>query len=196
VVDLLVCAATELESHLLKNHAQVLLTGIGSVNAAYTLTRFLDRNEVKRIVICGIGGAYLGSGLSIGDVCCAATETYGDLGVETPDGFLDIEAMGFPFVSTFPLQIFPHQRREKFVTVNTCSGTDTLARKMEKRTAGGSVENMEGAALAHVAGLAGIPLGEIRGISNMTGNRDRAAWRVREASTAAQEALIKWIKTL
>ncbi len=196
MLDLLVCAATEIESHLLKSHAPILLTGIGAVNAAYTLTRFLERNEVRRIVVCGIGGAYLGSGLSIGDVCCAATETYGDLGVETPEGFLNMEALGFPVVTTFPLQFYPHARREKFVTVNTCSGTDALARAMEKRTAGGSVENMEGAAMAHVAGLAGIPIGEVRGISNMTGNRDRAAWRVREASTAAQEALIKWIKTL
>jgi len=154
MLDLLVCAATEIESHLLKSHAPILLTGIGAVNAAYTLTRFLERNEVRRIVVCGIGGAYLGSGLSIGDVCCAATETYGDLGVETPEGFLNMEALGFPVVTTFPLQFYPHARREKFVTVNTCSGTDALARAMEKRTAGGSVENMEGAAMAHVAGLA------------------------------------------
>lgn len=196
MLDLLVCAATDIECHLLKPYAEVLLTGIGAVTAAHTLTRFLDRNQVRRIVVCGIGGAYLSSGLSIGDVCCAATETYGDLGVETPEGFLDMETLGFSVVSTFPLQIFPHARREKFVTVNTCSGTDALARTMEKRTGGGSVENMEGAAIAQVASLAGIHVGEIRGISNMTGNRDRAAWRVREASTAAQEALIKWIKTL
>jgi futalosine hydrolase len=200
MLDLLVCAATEIESHLLKHHAEVLLTGVGAVNAAYSLTRFLASTTVRRIVVCGVGGAYLNSGLAIGDVCCAASETYGDLGVDSPDGFLDMEALGFPLAAgvfnTMPLQLFPHSRREKFITVNCCSGTDASARAMEKRTGGGAVESMEGAAIAHVATLASIPVGEIRGISNMTGNRDRATWRVREASTAAQEALLKWIKNL
>jgi futalosine hydrolase len=55
------------------------------------------------------------------------------------------------------------------------------------------VESMEGAAIAHVAALAGIQVGEIRGISNLVGNRDRSAWRVKEAAIAAQEALLEWI---
>ena len=41
--------------------------------------------------------------------------------------------------------------------------------------------------------LAGVAVGEIRGISNLVGNRDRAAWRVREAAEAAQMALLEWI---
>jgi futalosine hydrolase len=49
---------------------------------------------------------------------------------------------------------------------------------------------MEGAAFAHVARLAGVPVGEVRGISNPVGNRDRAAWRVRDAAKAAQMALL------
>jgi futalosine hydrolase len=52
---------------------------------------------------------------------------------------------------------------------------------------------MEGAAIAHVAALAGIPVGEIRGISNLVGNRDRGAWKVKQAAAAAQEALLEWI---
>jgi futalosine hydrolase len=54
---------------------------------------------------------------------------------------------------------------------------------------------MEGAAIAHVAALYGIPAGEIRGISNRCGNRDRATWRVQDAAVAAQEALITWLGT-
>ena len=192
VMDLLICSATELESHLLRPHAEVLVTGVGSVNAAYALTRFLERHDVRRIVVCGIGGAYRGSGLTIGDVICAGSECYGDLGVESPQGFLDLRALGFATSSEFPMQIFPHARRARFVTVNTCTGVDSLALTMERRT-GGAVESMEGAAFAHVAGLFGIEIGEIRGISNFTGNRDRSTWRVKEAADAAQLALIEWI---
>jgi len=200
VIDLLVVSATAMESDLLRLHAEVLVTGVGAVNAACAVTRFLDRHEVSQIVVCGIGGAYRGSGLSIGDVLCAGSECYGDLGVASPEGFLDMEALGFPLLSgplynVLPLQIFPHARRAKFVTVNTCTGVDNLAAAMEQRT-GGSVENMEGAAVVHTATLVGVPVGEIRGISNFTGNRDRNSWRVKEAAAGAQAALIEWIRAL
>jgi len=196
--------ATELEGALLRPHVPVVCTGVGAVNAAYALTRFLDRKPVEGVVVCGIGGAYprsFGSGaeLPIGSVICAESECYGDLGADSPGGFLDMRALGFPVVdgvnplyNVFPMQIFPAARRAPFVTMNTCTGNDDAARTIEART-GGAVENMEGAAIAHVAALAGIPVGEIRGISNVAGNRDRSAWRVKEAALAAQEALISWI---
>jgi futalosine hydrolase len=179
-----------------------LRTGIGAVNAAYALTRYLDRHDVARVVVCGIGGAYPNSGFAIGDVACATSECYADLGSESPDGFLDLQAMGFPLINgpapvynTLPMQLFPHAKQVKFATVNTCTGLDPLAAAIEQRT-GAAVESMEGAAVAHVAALAGIPVGEIRGVSNMTGRRDRSAWRVKDAAGAAQLALISWIKTL
>ena len=97
------------------------------------------------------------------------------------EGFLDMQALGFPLVlrpaplyNVFPMQVFPASRGERFVTVNTCTGSDDAARGMRSRT-GGAVESMEGAAIAHVAALSAIPVGEIRGISNVAGNRDRGA---------------------
>jgi nucleoside phosphorylase len=53
---------------------------------------------------------------------------------------------------------------------------------------------MEGAAIAHVGALAGVPVGEIRGISNHVGNRDKSVWRVKEAAEAAQLALLAWLR--
>jgi futalosine hydrolase len=178
----------------------VITTGVGAVNAAYTLTRFLEHATVKSIIVCGIAGAYPGAGIPVGSVVCAESECYGDLGANSPEGFLDMQALGFPLVlnpvplfNVLPIQIHPAERRARFITVNTCTGSDADARAIEARTEGG-VESMEGAAIAHVAALAGIPVGEIRGISNLVGNRDRSAWRVIEAATAAQEALLEWIK--
>lgn len=202
-VDLVVCVATELEGLLLRPHVPVLITGVGAVNAAYTLTRFLEREEAHAVIVCGIAGAYPHAfnegALSIGSVVCAESECYGDLGAHSANGFLDMQALGFPVIeaaepiyNVLPMQIFPTSRRHRFVTMNTCTGDDETARQLEART-GGSVESMEGAAIAHVAALFGIPVGEIRGISNRAGNRDRSTWRVREAATAAQEALRVWV---
>jgi futalosine hydrolase len=202
-VDLIVCVATELEGALLRPHVPVLVTGIGAVNTASSLTCFLERQGARAVVSCGIAGAYPNAfdndGLTTGSVVCAGSECYGDLGANSPNGFLDLQAMGFPLIATpepvyntLPLQLFPATRRAGFVTVNTCSGDDAAARQMEART-GGSVESMEGAAVAHVAALYGIPAGEIRGISNRAGNRDRSTWRVADAAAAAQQALLAWL---
>lgn len=203
--DLLICVATEFESALLRERlassssVTIVHTGVGAVNAAHAVTMSLADGKPKAIVVSGVGGAYPGSGLKIGDVVCADVECYGDLGASSPSGFLDMKALGFPVVSSpamlfneLPMQVFPAADRARFVTLNTCTGTDAAAREIESRT-GGKVENMEGAAIAHVAALHGIPVGEVRGISNIVTNRDKSAWRLKEAAAAAQEALIAWI---
>ena len=60
-----------------------------------------------------------------------------------------------------------------FVTSSTVTGTDEEARLMA--SAGARVaESMEGAAAAHVCALFGVPFLELRGISNVVGDRDRS----------------------
>jgi futalosine hydrolase len=185
-----------MEGALLRPHVPVLVTGVGAVNAAYSLTRFLEREGAGSVIVCGIGGAYPASGLAVGEAVWAESECYGDLGANSPQGFLDMRELGFPVIAgpepiynRLRLQIRPEGPRVPFVTVNTCTGDLQTANQLEART-GGAVENMEGAAVAHVAALYGIPAGEVRGMSNPVGNRDRGAWRVREAALAAQEALL------
>ncbi|HUP39834.1 MAG TPA: futalosine hydrolase [Vicinamibacterales bacterium] len=205
-VDLLLCVATEFEGALLREQLDgsrpdvaIVRTGVGPVNAAHAVTLFLAQADAQAIVVCGVGGAYPSSGLAIGDVVCAASECYGDLGANSPSGFLDMKSLGFavvegppPLFNDLPMQIFPVERRVPFVTVSSCTGTDTAARDLETRT-GGAVESMEGAAIAHVAHLHGVPVGEVRAISNIVTNRDTKTWRLHEASAAAQEALLSWI---
>jgi futalosine hydrolase len=205
-VDLLLCVATEFEGALMRERlkdvlpsAAMIRTGVGPVNAAHAVTVFLATTGAHSIVSCGVGGAYPGSGLQIGDVVCAECEHYGDLGAMSPTGFLDMKELGFPVVETplllfnmLPMQLFPVSRRVPFVTVSTCTGTDAAAREIEARTAG-AVESMEGAAIAHVANIHGIPVGEVRAISNIVTNRDPKTWRLEEAAVAAQEAVLSWI---
>jgi futalosine hydrolase len=205
-VDLLLCVATEFEGALLRerldgSHPSIAIvrTGVGPVNAAHAVTLFLATTGARAVVVCGVGGAYPGSGLEVGDVVCAATECYGDLGATSPSGFLDMKALGFPVVDAptplfneLPMHLVPVERLVPFVTVSSCTGTDGTARDIEGRTAG-AVESMEGAAVAHVAHLHGVPVGEVRGISNIVTNRDTRTWRLKEAAAAAQEALLTWI---
>jgi futalosine hydrolase len=204
-IDLLVCFATDIEGALLKERLiereslAMVRTGVGPVNAAHAVTLFLARERVGGIIVCGVGGAYPSCGLEVGDVACAETECYGDLGATSPERFLDMEALEFPVVESpirlynvIPMQLFPVARRAGFVTVTALTGTDEGAGVIQRRT-GGAVENMEGAAVAHVAHLHSVPVGEVRGVSNMVGNRDTREWRIKEAAIAAQETLCSWI---
>lgn len=203
--DLLICVATDLEGALLRDRiganpaVAIVRTGVGPVNAAHAVTLAITRSRPTAIVVCGIGGAYPSSGLGVGDVACAESECYGELGASSPDGFLDMRALGFPIVdgpsplfNVLPMRLFPSPTRVRFVTMSTCTGTDDAARAIEART-GGAVESMEGAAVAHVAHLHGILVGELRGISNIVTDRNTKAWRIKEAAAAAQEALLTWI---
>ena len=204
-VEILLCAATDIECALLREQLQsvpsvaIIRTGIGPVNAAYAATSFLAKTGARCVVVCGVGGAYPGSGLNVGDVVCAQSECYGDLGATSRAGFLDMKALGFPIIdgatpiyNELPMQVFPLAKCVRFVTVSTCTGTDAMARAIEART-GGAVENMEGAAVAHVAHLHGVPVGEVRGISNIVTNRDTSQWKLKNAADLAQEALLAWI---
>lgn len=208
IVNLLICVATPFEATLLRKDlaqavgVRVIETGVGPVNAAHSVTIAILDSKPDAILSCGIAGAYPSSGLQIGEVVSAEVEIYGDLGAQSPSGFLDMKTLGFPVVSQpgplfneLPMQLFPTERRARFVTVSTCTGTAAGAEEIAARTRG-EVENMEGAAIAHVAHLHQIPAGEIRAISNIATDRDRASWRLKEASEAAQLATVTWVKTL
>ena len=63
--DIVICFATALEGEGLPQSVagrslSLLQTGVGVVNAAFALTRFLSRHEVRSVVSCGVGGAYPG----------------------------------------------------------------------------------------------------------------------------------------
>jgi futalosine hydrolase len=203
--DVVVCFSTALEgsglpSTVAGRSIALLETGVGPVNAAFALTRLLSKIQAGVVIACGVGGAYEGSQLEPGDVVSAESETYGDLGADSPNGFLDMRALGFPVIAgeeplynRLPLDLFPTTRRVPFVTCATCTGTDAAAQVLAART-GGAVESMEGAAIVHVARLMGVRVGEVRGISNPVGNRDRSRWRLREAADGARAAVVAWVE--
>lgn len=177
----------------------LVMSGVGKANAAGATARFLDPARHGRVVSAGIAGALpslqadgrWAAGLEIGAVAAAAECAYSDEGIETPDGFLDCGQMGFP-LGDFPGRGVPVDagvlvwlrgvagRVGTIATVSTCSGTDDLARRVVERT-GAIAEAMEGAAVVQVARRLGVAAGEVRVISNTTGDRGRQVWRIREA---------------
>lgn len=204
--DIVVCSATALEASGIPNKIAgrsitILRTGIGAVNAAFSLTRLLERSRPNAVLVCGVGGAYPDSGLEPKDVVCASSEIYADLGAQCPSGFLDMHALGFPVINAdpplfnqLPLDLLPLARRVPFATCTTCTGSDVTAAAIRRRT-GAYVESMEGAAFVHVARLSNVPIGEIRGISNVVGERARRSWQLSEAAALAVNATVASIES-
>jgi futalosine hydrolase len=190
------------------------LTGIGKVNSAAVSTLLLDKLRPKLIVSTGCGGAYLGSGLCVGALAVATAEIYGDEGVLTVDGWHTLEIIGIPSVerkgnrysNEFPLSMQTAEkvfsfakslelpvRRGKFITVSTCSGTSNRGDELCRRF-GGICENMEGAAVAHVALLFDTPVLEVRGISNMVEDRDISKWDIPRSVEMVQRFLLRCLE--
>lgn len=187
-----------------KARVVICICGIGKTNAAHGTTLLIDRFGPGHVYNTGVAGAYPGSGLEIGDTAVAGNEFYGDEGLVTESGFHTIDAMGLCLVSArgkdycnqFPL-VVPESfgdcgPKGNFVTVSSCTGTGKGAVEMERRFSA-ICENMEGAAVAHVCALNNIPVTEVRGISNIVGERDARPLEsagIRLASGRVQKLLI------
>jgi futalosine hydrolase len=194
----------------------LMYTGIGKVNAAHSATYLIEKYPIKKIINLGVGGAYPGSGLNIGDIAVASKEIYGDEGVFSTHGIKGMKEIGIPLIQNrrkkyfneFPLNPPPLPfcrggeklengnafkiKSGSFVTVSATTGTQKRAQELERRFHA-ICENMEGAAIAQVCTLYKIPMFEIRGISNMVGIRDKRRWNLKSAAEHCQQVVMEVI---
>jgi futalosine hydrolase len=82
-----------------------------------------------------------------------------------------------------------------FLTLSQVTGVRTLGDALHQRF-GALCESMEGAAAAHVCALHDVPFLEVRGISNLIEDRNREAWRIKEAAEAAQAVALRLAENL
>ena len=142
------------------------------------------------------------SGLQIGDVAVASLEIDIQTGLEPSDGSLFPDELPFSLLKNGGTEYKNHYpmnehlateafellqpagemnrfqvRKGPFVTVSTITATDERAKSLFDRYAP-CMEQMEGAAAAHIALLYDIPFVEIRSVSNMVGKRDKNTWNL------------------
>jgi len=220
--EILVIAATDSElgvaRELLGKNTRgirIATTGAGKVSAALTTLELVQEKRPDWIIQIGCAGAYPTSGLHTGDAAVADLEIFADEGVEAPDGFLSMEDIGLPQAAREGELIYnrvpvhspsaatlesirsvigdgPRIKTGRFCTVSCGSGTDSAAARIVE-TWNPLVESMEGASAALVAWKNNIRFSEIRGISNMTGNRNREEWEIPAACEIAARVLATWI---
>ena len=183
------------------------VSGIGKVNAAAALTAAALATAPRAALQVGVGGAYLGSFLANGAVAAASEELQLDVGLRLADGrHQGVETLGFALtpargdrparyerVPTHPgLAAALHELVGlpllRFATLDAVTGDVDVGAEMQ-RSFDVSIESMEGAAAAQVADRLGLPFAEIRGVSNLVGERDKRAWDLRGAIAHSCRAL-------
>jgi futalosine hydrolase len=194
-------------------HVVFGVSGMGKTNAAHAGTLLVEKFSPSCIVNFGIGGAYPRAGLDPGDIAVAEKEVYADEGVLLEDGLHPLQITGIPLVTAggkrfyneFPVDrrlsglavkaagTVAHCKSGVFLTVSSCTGTRKRAEELVGKFAP-LCENMEGAALAHICRLYGIPFVEMRGISNMVGDRDKEKWEIKLAAENCQRALVHFLE--
>ncbi len=166
----------------------VVAGGVGPAAAASAAATALSLapGGYELAVSAGIAGGFRGRAAP-GELVEATLIVAADLGAESPEGFLTLDALGFGSgkVSAAPLAI-RGARRGPVLTVSTVTGSEARAAELAAR--GGYAEAMEGFGVAEAASRHGVPVGELRAISNEVGLRRPAAWDIRTALAALRGA--------
>ncbi|NJQ06381.1 futalosine hydrolase [Streptomyces lonarensis] len=165
-----------------------------AATAAELATAVAHGRSYALVVSAGIGGGFAPA-VPVGATAVATALVAADLGAVTPDGFADVTALGFGTVAHRPpaelageVAALTGAHTGPILTVSTVTGTAERAAELTARHPGAVAEAMEGFGVAEAAARAGVPVLELRTVSNAVGPRDRAAWRIPDALRALTAA--------
>lgn len=215
---ILAIAATEMEMAPFvadldqRGHScRTLVTGVGPVETAVRLTRYLGESEesFEGVFVFGVGGCYVLPESAVQprllDICLAEQEVAGDFGIclgEAMD-YLDdsltgdiVWSMDTPLLercSALLAQAGSVYHRGVFITVSGITATKSRGEMLRSRW-NGLCENMEGAAVARVCREFHLPCAELRCISNYVLDRDPSKWQLADACQKAAVTAAQLIK--
>jgi futalosine hydrolase len=160
----------------------VLVSGIGPAAAAAATATALALGTYDACVSLGICGAFRGTA-DIGDVVVATELVAADLGADSPTGFLSLGALGWadevvPVEGSLLESVVDRLGdvvAGPVVTVSTVTGTRARADELAARH-GAVAEAMEGWGVLAAAVPHGLPVAEVRTVSNLIGDRDPSTW--------------------
>lgn len=180
--------------------------GVGLASAALALGVLAATISPSEIIMIGSAGCLPGSGLEPGQLAVGSSELLSEFGVCSEAGIGSAAALGISGVSqeisldremaglladaaqsTAPVRVGP------FLTVVGVSADLRLAEARANRFSA-IAENMEGFAVALAGQRFRIKAGEIRGVSNLAGNRDKKTWNLDLANQQAQAAVLNYLR--
>lgn len=213
-MNVLVIAATERELSLIREisfaettvKVHFAVTGVGLMPSTYAIMQLIAWSKPDIIIQLGIAGSF-DPALMLGTAVTVRSEIIADMGVFENDGYHDIFALGLTEKNMPPFEqgaIVNHHDHlivaaalpaVAAVSVNEIS---TSAHKIAlfSNQYKADIESMEGAALHYVCTLQQIPFIQIRGISNLVGERDKSKWKIPASLLAATNACVTLINKI
>ena len=174
--------------HTQDGEFDLLLSGVGIVPTIFSLTRHLAHHSYCRVIHAGIAGSYALS-LQPVEIVQVTRDTFADVGIDHGGVFRWVfhENLWNPDEKPFNngwIEVAEdpslHLDAVSGITVDWVTGSpDRKARLVDKFNP--QTESMEGAAVFYVCKMEGIPVIQLRAISNFVGNRDRFSWKKEEA---------------
>lgn len=180
----------------------LIAAGVGpALAAASTATALtaaaLAGTPYDLVVSAGVAGGFA-PGAPVGSLVVADEITAADLGADTAEGFVPVTELGFGTVTHRPPETLVRAIAAAtgavagtVLTGSTVTGTAARAEVLRARHPRALAEAMEGFGVAEAAAAHGVPVLEIRAVSNPVGPRDRAAWRIDDALAALTEGFGK-----
>jgi futalosine hydrolase len=164
-------------------HADVLITGPGSVPTTFALSRVADSYDV--IINAGIAGSFTQQ-FPLGSVLLVDSDSFADYGVDDNGTFRHIDNV-LPhtpkllalseLVNPYQLNVNINLERVKGITVSTVSGSMERI-SFIKNIWNAQVETMESAAVFYTCIKLSKPFFCLRAISNYVELRNRKNWQI------------------
>lgn len=158
-------------------HVEMLVTGVGPVESAASVSRALAQSNYELVISAGIAGAFQDEA-DLGEGVVVADEMF-ELDLETgvpitlPEGKHVINRASSDLTLVDRLVELGF-RAVHGITVPRVTATDVSASRLAAYGVG--VETMEGFAVLRSAEIAGVPAIEVRGISNIVSDREKSRW--------------------
>lgn len=195
---LVVCAVGAELRGFAREGVTVVAVGIGPVDAAIGTSRAVAAQPYALVVNAGIGGGFTGRA-AVGDAVVVTDERYVELGRED-DSELQLPPEQQPVTACRAdgalLERFRATRPAAIWGSGVTSATITTSAARAKHLAASYApvtESMEGFAVLRAAAVARIAAVELRGISNIVGDRASGGWDFRAGASATVRLLENFI---
>lgn len=177
---------------------QLLITGVGMVNTAFMMGRYI--NSLYDLVInVGVCGAF-DKQLELGQLVHVTSDILSEMGAEDGEEFLTYDRLNLPGEHVFSEKysisnpFIDSLKKVKGITVNTVHGNEVTIKKVQQLYQP-DVESMEGAAFFAGCVRAGGDFIQIRAISNYVEKRDKSKWQMPLAIKNLNDFLINFINS-
>jgi len=174
-----------IESAHLPPH-KLIITGVGALAAAYSLTKLIHEEKPDLIIQAGIAGAFKENFL--GEVCIVKQDRFADVGVQENGQWHDVFDMGLTNKDEAPYSngwlVNSHDIINKValplvssITINEITTNNTRIESLKSKYRP-EIESMEGAALHFVCLQEEVPFIQLRAVSNYVGERNKSKWEM------------------